>query len=165
MPSEYERTKRIILQSVSSLDIAQWKGLPVNKYGRMDVCPICHHDGHGGFIANPKDEKHRGGYYCHYQHHGGNVIDFVMNLDGYTYAEAVNEIIRTFNLNLPELSELSSSEQERVLQDQKMRNAFLVLYEHGVKLFHKVMRDGQTENVRESNDYLDSIISMIEKID
>ena len=165
MTSDNERTRRMILQSVSSLDVARWKGLSVNKYGRMDVCPICHHEGHGGFVANPKDEYHRGGFYCYYQHHGGNVIDFLMNLDGCTYVEAVNEIIKVFGLNLPELPELSVTEQEKVLRDQKMRNAFLMLYEMGVQLFHKVMRDGQTENVKESNDYLSRIINMIEKID
>lgn len=164
MTNEYERTKRIILQSVSSLDVAQQEGLPVNKYGRMDVCPICHHVGHGGFVANPKEGDRRGGYYCHYQHHGGNVIDFVMNLRGFEYTEAVNYIIRMFNLNVPEISGLSDAEQARATRDQKTRNAFLVLYEHGVELFHKVMRDGQTEHVRECNTYLDDIIDMINKI-
>lgn len=163
--SDYKRTKNIIVRSVSSYEVAQSAGMPVNKFGRMDRCPICRHNGHAGFVANPIDERHKGEYYCFYSHHGGNVIDFVMNLYGYTYTDAVNWIIRTFNLYLPQQEEASDAERESVSKEQKMRNAFLVLYDQGVKLYHKVMRDGQAENIAEADNYLDNIIAMIEKID
>ena len=164
MTKEKERIKRTILRSVSSLDVARLRGLPVSKYGRMDVCPICRHEGHAGFVANPKDDYHFGGYYCHYEHHGGNVIDFVMNLDGSTYPEAVNEIIRSFRLTLPELAELEPKEQEEVSKEKKMWNAFLVLYELALSLYDKVMRDGLTEHLRTTDRYLDNVIRMIDKL-
>lgn len=161
----YKSKKNTIVRSVSSYEVAVSAGMPINKFGRMDQCPICRHNGHAGFVANPIDEHHKGEYYCFYSHHGGNVIDFVMTLYGYTYTEAVNWIIRTFNLYLPQQEELNDTERESVLKEQKMRNAFLILYEQGVKLYYKVMKEGQAENIAEASSYLDNVIAMIEKID
>ena len=164
MKSEYERTKYIIHKTVSSFDVVKAMGYPVNKYGRMNKCPICNHDGNGGFAANIIEHDRNGGYYCFYGQHGGDVIDLVMKCNGYSYKEAVNWLIRTFNLNLPEQSELSDSEQTALKKEQKDRQEKLAMYELLVKLYIKVMKDNRADLVSETDNLLENVIKMIRSI-
>lgn len=164
MKSDYERTKYIIHNSVSSFDVAKEMGFPIDRYGRMKHCPICNHTGNQGFVANNNNSDRNGGYYCFYGHHGGDCIDLVMKYNGYSYNEAVNWIIHQFGLNVPEQTELTDSEQTALTKEQKTRNAFLVLYDAVIKLYFKVMTDNKTELISESNNLLENVVRMIKSI-
>ena len=154
---------RMIGHRVSCMDIAKLNDWQISRYGRMDFCPICgynsNHKGSGGVVFYPD-----GNYYCNYSHHGGNTVDFVMELYGMTFPEALQWLNETFSLNVQLSNNATEKELEQVSRMHKMRNAWLVLYELAVKIYAKIAESGIVEPIQESNVLLDDCKAMIEKL-
>lgn len=166
MGADIKQITRLIKARISSRDLVEAMGFPVNRFGRMDFCPVCGHKakpGSGGFIANPLN-KHGGSYYCEYTHHGGDIITLCQEVNGLSFRDALQWLNDTFALNLPEIPDQSKADIKRASERQRMRNAWFVLYELSVALFDRVMKDSRTEYVHDSNNLLDDVKSMIDAV-
>ncbi len=97
-----------IVQVVSSY-------LPLKKKGRnhWGLCPF-HSEKTPSFSVNPELNV----YYCFGCKAGGNVVQFVMEMERLTYPEALLHLARQLRLQPPDLSEEPGKEKERSLQER-----------------------------------------------
>jgi DNA primase len=98
--SEYDLSRRVLDQVRDSADIVAVVGehLTLRKTGRnyVGLCPF-----HGEKTPSFSVSREKGTYYCFGCKRGGDVIDFVMELERVPFAEAVERLAERFGVPLP----------------------------------------------------------------
>ncbi len=101
--SEYDLSRGVIDQVRESADIVAVVGehLALRKTGRNHVglCPF-----HGEKTPSFNVSREKGTYYCFGCKRGGDVIDFVMEMERVSFAEAVERLADRFGVHLPPAS-------------------------------------------------------------
>ena len=106
------------------------------------LCPF-HAEKTPSFTVNPS----RGTYHCFGCGEGGDVIQFVMSYQRLSFAEALRDLARRYQVELPE-KPLNPEEIERV----RRRDALLAANEKAAELFHQqLLTDPAAQSCR---DYL-----------
>jgi DNA primase len=101
--SDYDLSRRVLDQVREAADIVAVVGehLTLRKTGRNHVglCPF-----HGEKTPSFNVSREKGTYYCFGCKRGGDVIDFVMELERVSFAEAVERLAERFGVRLPPAS-------------------------------------------------------------
>jgi DNA primase len=101
--SEYDLSRRVLDQLRESADIVAVVGehLTLRKTGRnyVGLCPF-----HGEKTPSFNVSREKGTYYCFGCKRGGDVIDFVMEIERVPFAEAVERLAGRFGVHLPPAS-------------------------------------------------------------
>ncbi len=101
--SEYDLSRRVLDQVRESADIVAVVGehLTLRKTGRnyVGLCPF-----HGEKTPSFNVSREKGTYYCFGCKRGGDVIDFVMELERVSFGEAVERLAERFGIRLPPAS-------------------------------------------------------------
>jgi DNA primase len=101
--SEYDLSRRVLDQVRESADIVAVVGehLTLRKTGRnyVGLCPF-----HGEKTPSFNVSREKGTYYCFGCKRGGDVIDFVMEIERVGFAEAVERLAERFGITLPPAS-------------------------------------------------------------
>lgn len=101
--SEYDLSRRVLDQVREAADIVTIVGehLTLRKVGRNHVglCPF-----HGEKTPSFNVSREKGTYYCFGCKRGGDVIDFVMELEHVQFAEAVERLAHRSGIHLPPAS-------------------------------------------------------------
>jgi DNA primase len=98
--SDYDLSRRVLDQVREATDIVAVIGehLTLRKTGRnyVGLCPF-----HGEKTPSFNVSREKGTYYCFGCKRGGDTIDFVMELDRVSFAEAVERLAERFGVHLP----------------------------------------------------------------
>ena len=101
--SEYDLSRQVLDQVRESADIVAVVGehLTLRKTGRnyVGLCPF-----HGEKTPSFNVSREKGTYYCFGCKRGGDVIDFVMEIERVAFAEAVERLAERFGITLPPAS-------------------------------------------------------------
>ena len=101
--SDYDLSRRVLDQVREAADIVAVVGehLTLRKTGRnyVGLCPF-----HGEKTPSFNVSREKGTYYCFGCKRGGDVIDFVMELERVQFAEAVEQLAERFGIRLPPAS-------------------------------------------------------------
>ncbi|HLE61469.1 MAG TPA: CHC2 zinc finger domain-containing protein, partial [Thermoanaerobaculaceae bacterium] len=101
--SDYDLSRRVLDQVREAADIVAVVGehLTLRKTGRnyVGLCPF-----HGEKTPSFNVSREKGTYYCFGCKRGGDVIDFVMELERVQFAEAVERLAERFGIRLPPAS-------------------------------------------------------------
>ncbi len=101
--SEFDLSRRVLDQVREAADIVAVVGehLTLRKTGRnyVGLCPF-----HGEKTPSFNVSREKGTYYCFGCKRGGDVIDFVMELERVPFAEAVERLAERFGIRLPPAS-------------------------------------------------------------
>ena len=101
--SDYDLSRRVLDQVREAADIVAVVGehLTLRKTGRnyVGLCPF-----HGEKTPSFNVSREKGTYYCFGCKRGGDVIDFVMELERVPFAEAVERLAERFGIRLPPAS-------------------------------------------------------------
>jgi DNA primase len=101
--SQYDLSRAVLQQLREAADIVAVVGehLTLKKSGRnyMGLCPF-----HGEKTPSFSVSREKGTYYCFGCKKGGDVIDFVMELERLSFAEAVERLADRFGVFLPPAS-------------------------------------------------------------
>ena len=101
--SEYDLSRQVLDQVRESADIVAVVGehLTLRKTGRnyVGLCPF-----HGEKTPSFNVSREKGTYYCFGCKRGGDVIDFVMEIERVGFAEAVERLAERFGITLPPAS-------------------------------------------------------------
>lgn len=107
------------------------------------LCPF-HSEKTPSFTVNPD----RGTYHCFGCGEGGDVISFMMNFHRLTFAEALRELARKYNIALPE-KPFSAQELEKA----RKREALHTVNEKAAGLFHHLLL--AEKSAQKGRDYLE----------
>jgi DNA primase len=101
--SQYDLSRPVLEQVREAADIVAVVGehLTLRKTGRnyVGLCPF-----HGEKTGSFNVSREKGTYYCFGCKRGGDVIDFVMEMERVTFAEAVERLADRFGVRLPPAS-------------------------------------------------------------
>jgi DNA primase len=101
--SDYDLSRRVLDQVRDAADIVAVVGehLTLRKTGRnyVGLCPF-----HGEKTPSFNVSREKGTYYCFGCKRGGDVIDFVMEMERVPFAEAVERLAERFGVHLPPAS-------------------------------------------------------------
>ncbi|HQT93552.1 MAG TPA: DNA primase [Thermoanaerobaculaceae bacterium] len=101
--SQYDLSRPVLEQVREAADIVAVVGehLTLRKTGRnyVGLCPF-----HGEKTGSFNVSREKGTYYCFGCKRGGDVIDFVMEMERVTFAEAVERLADRFGIRLPPAS-------------------------------------------------------------
>jgi DNA primase len=101
--SDYDLSRRVLDQVRDAADIVTVVGehLTLRKTGRnyVGLCPF-----HGEKTPSFNVSREKGTYYCFGCKRGGDVIDFVMEMERVPFAEAVERLAERFGVHLPPAS-------------------------------------------------------------
>jgi DNA primase len=111
--SDYDLSRRVLDQVRDAADIVTVVGehLTLRKTGRnyVGLCPF-----HGEKTPSFNVSREKGTYYCFGCKRGGDVIDFVMEMERVPFAEAVERLAERFGVHLP-----SASPEARRRKDER----------------------------------------------
>jgi len=111
--SQYDLSRPVVARVREAADIVTVisETLSLKKAGRnfMGLCPF-----HGERTPSFSVSREKGTYYCFGCKRGGDVIDFVMELERLTFPEAVERLAERFGVELP----LASPESRRRHDEQ-----------------------------------------------
>jgi DNA primase len=111
--SQYDLSRPVMARVRDAADIVTVVSevLPLKKAGRnhLGLCPF-----HGEKTPSFSVSREKGTYYCFGCKRGGDVIDFVMELERLSFAEAVERLADRFGVELP----LASPESRRRHDEQ-----------------------------------------------
>jgi len=115
--SNYDLSRPVLERVREAADIVAVVGehLTLKKSGRnyMGLCPF-----HGEKTPSFSVSREKGTYYCFGCKRGGDVIDFVMELERLSFADAVERLADRFGVSLPPASPQAGqrrSEEERLV--------------------------------------------------
>lgn len=98
--SEYDLSRPVLARLREAADIVAVVGerVTLRRAGRnfVGLCPF-----HGEKTPSFSVSREKGSYYCFGCKRGGDVIDFVVELDRLTFVEAVESLARRFGIELP----------------------------------------------------------------
>lgn len=98
--SDYDLSRRVLDQVREATDIVAVIGehITLRKTGRnyVGLCPF-----HGEKTPSFNVSREKGTYYCFGCKRGGDAIDFVMELERVSFAEAVERLAERFGVHLP----------------------------------------------------------------
>jgi len=98
--SQYDLSRRVLDQVREATDIVAVIGehITLRKTGRnyVGLCPF-----HGEKTPSFNVSREKGTYYCFGCKRGGDAIDFVMELERVSFAEAVERLAERFGVHLP----------------------------------------------------------------
>ncbi|MGZ6140407.1 MAG: DNA primase, partial [Myxococcaceae bacterium] len=98
--SQYDLSRRVLDQVREATDIVAVVGehITLRKTGRnyVGLCPF-----HGEKTPSFNVSREKGTYYCFGCKRGGDAIDFVMELERVSFAEAVERLAERFGVHLP----------------------------------------------------------------
>ncbi len=113
--SQYDLSRPVLDQVREAADIVAVVGehLTLRKTGRsyVGLCPF-----HGEKTGSFNVSREKGTYYCFGCKRGGDVIDFVMEIERVTFPEAVERLADRFGVRLPPASPEASRRKDE--QDQ-----------------------------------------------
>jgi DNA primase len=113
--SQYDLSRPVLARLREAADIVAVisESLTLKKSGRnyMGLCPF-----HGERTPSFSVSREKGTYYCFGCKRGGDVIDFVMELERLTFAEAVERLAERFGVALPPASPESRRRQDEQSQ-------------------------------------------------
>ena len=102
--SQYDLSRPVVARVREAADVVQVIGevVTLRKSGRnwMGLCPF-----HGEKTPSFSVSREKGTYYCFGCKKGGDVIDFVMEIERLDFAEAVERLADRFGVELPVASE------------------------------------------------------------
>ena len=98
--SQYDLSRPVVARVRDAIDIVTLVGevVTLRKSGRnfMGLCPF-----HGEKTPSFSVSREKGTYYCFGCKRGGDAIDFVMELERLSFAEAVERLAARFGVDLP----------------------------------------------------------------
>jgi len=106
----------------------------------VGLCPF-HNEKTGSFSVSPE----KGVYHCHGCHAGGNVFNFIQEVEGLSFAEAVEQLAQRYGVTLREVA------GERKTESPRTR--LLALHEAAVEHYQRLLAHKEGGSVRT---YLDS---------
>ena len=126
--SEYDLSRPVLDQLREAADIVVVVGehLTLRKTGRnyVGLCPF-----HGEKTPSFSVSREKGTYYCFGCKRGGDVIDFVMEMERVAFAEAVERLADRFGVRLPPASPQArrrKDEQDQLAEVMDAAEAFFV---------------------------------------
>ncbi|MBH0158487.1 MULTISPECIES: DNA primase [Fictibacillus] len=119
--------------------------VPLKKQGRnyFGLCPF-HGEKSPSFSVSPDKQI----YHCFGCGAGGNVFSFLMNIEGYTFIEAVTQLGKKSDIELPQIHQQNFSEKS---SDEK--RAMTEIHELLAKLYHHCLL--HTKQGRPALEYLE----------
>ncbi len=146
-----EETIERIRTSMDIVDLVS-EYVPLKKQGRnyFGLCPF-HGEKSPSFSVSPEKQI----YHCFGCGAGGNVFSFLMNIEGYTFIEAVRHIAEKNGIDLPQLKvqEFSDKEDFRTKMVEahelvaKLYHHYLVNTKQGIKALGYLKNRGFTDDV------------------
>jgi DNA primase len=132
-----------VLQQHDIADVVG-KYVHLTKQGRYlkGLCPF-HSEKTPSFTVTPEKKI----YHCYGCHAGGNAIHFIMEIEGYSFAEAVRQMAEDAGIPVG-----WEAPDERKTQEQQDRDVLYKAYEQSTKLYHHVLLN--TEQGKPALDYL-----------
>jgi DNA primase len=126
--SQYDMSRPVLARVREAADIVAIVGevITLRKSGRnyMGLCPF-----HGEKTPSFSVSREKGTYYCFGCKKGGDVIDFVMEIERLTFPEAVERLAERFGVELPPASPESRrkhDEQAQLLEAVEAAQAFFL---------------------------------------
>jgi len=129
-------------------DILQVVGerVPLKKAGvrHTGLCPF-HQEKSPSFTVHPG----LGLFHCFGCGQGGDVISFLMKIEGRPFVEVATDLAQRFGVSLPE-REQSAEERDAEVQKKKSREAMLAHNARAMEFYHQLLlRDAGARHVRE----------------
>ncbi|MBY6035453.1 DNA primase [Fictibacillus nanhaiensis] len=120
--------------------------VPLKKQGRnyFGLCPF-HGEKSPSFSVSPEKQI----YHCFGCGAGGNVFSFLMNIEGYSFIEAVTQLGKTSNIELPQINQQNYS-----VKSNDEKRAMAEIHELLAKLYHHCLL--HTKQGRPALDYLEN---------
>jgi DNA primase len=145
---EMERIPEDLIEKVrSASDIVDVISdyVPLKKQGRnyFGLCPF-HGEKSPSFSVSPDKQI----YHCFGCGAGGNVFSFLMNIEGYSFVEAVNNLGKKSSIELPQI------QQDLSAKGNDEKRAMSEIHELLAKLYHHCLL--HTKQGRPALDYLEN---------
>jgi len=115
------------------------------KGGRFWACCPFHQEKTGSFTVNPEMKT----YYCFGCHKGGTVINFLMEMEKFTFPEAIENLAKRYSIEI--VYENSGIERDRTEEDalKKSKEELFELYNRLTGTFHHLfLKNHENENAR-----------------
>ena len=117
----------------------------VEQYTRLErrgstwwgCCPF-HHEKTPSFQVNPEKKL----YYCFGCHKGGNLLQFVMEMEGLSFSQAIIELAKRTGISVQ--YESGGYEQS---ESEKQKDEIAALYEKVASGFHHILLSTRAESV------------------
>ena len=123
-----------VLSTADLLDVAGSCGVRLRKSGAVLYkarCPF-HDEKDGSFFINTKYNRFR----CYGCEKSGNAIDFLMELKGYSFVEAVRTLAAKYSITIEERT--LTKEEER---QEKIRQQQSAVYEEAARFYEQCLKD------------------------
>lgn len=114
-------------------DVAESFGLRLKKAGSVlykACCPF-HNEKDGSFYVNTRYNR----YKCYGCQKNGNPVDFIMELKGYSFVEAVKHLADRYNITIEERTPTKEEEKR-----EKRRKQQLAVYEEAASFYEKCLQ-------------------------
>ncbi|CCQ96086.1 DNA primase [[Clostridium] ultunense Esp] len=119
--------------------VSQYVSLRKSGKRYMGLCPF-HSEKTPSFTVVPDKQF----FYCFGCHAGGDVVKFIMEIEGFSYVESIQYLAEKAGIALPEMETRVQSEED--LKKERMREAHLL----ATKYYHHVLNHTRTgETARE----------------
>jgi len=122
--------------------VGQYVSLKKRGRNYFGLCPF-HSEKTPSFSVSPEKQI----YHCFGCGAGGDVIRFVMDIEGFTFQETIEYLAKEAGISIPQF-ELESSKDPQAQKKEQMRKA----YELSSKLYHYMLLE--TEHGKEALNYL-----------
>lgn len=106
----------LVKDSITMKDLCGQYGFKINRSGFIS-CPLHGADKHPSMKIYPG----RRGYHCFTCGEGGDVISFVMKVDGMEFEPAVRSLASSFGIPISENGPLSKEDRERIARQRAER--------------------------------------------
>ena len=122
-----------VLFAADMKDVAESCGVQLRKAGAVlykGCCPF-HNEKDGSFFVNTKYNR----WHCYGCDRKGNAFDFLMELKGYSFVEAVKHLADRYNVTIEERTPTKEEEQQ-----EKKRRQLVAVYEEATKFYEQCLR-------------------------
>ncbi|MBQ4441610.1 MAG: DNA primase [Bacteroidales bacterium] len=122
-----------VLFAADMKDVAESCGVQLRKAGAVlykGCCPF-HNEKDGSFFVNTKYNR----WHCYGCDRKGNAFDFLMELKGYSFVEAVKHLADRYNVTIEERTPTKEEEQQ-----EKKRRQLVAVYEESTKFYEQCLR-------------------------
>ena len=123
-----------VLCAADMKDVAESNGVQLRRAGAVlykACCPF-HNEKDGSFFVNTKYNR----YNCYGCGRKGNAFDFLMELKGYSFVEAVKHLADRYNIVIEEHTPTKEEEQR-----EKTRRQLTEVYEEATKFYEQCLRE------------------------
>lgn len=103
------------------------------------LCPF-HNEKSPSFSVNPQEQL----YFCHGCSAGGNVFNFLMEMEGYSFLESLQHLADENNINLPK-----PSQQENYQEENNLKIRLFEIHKTTALFYHNLLLSDEGKVARE----------------